>query len=405
MVHWLAKAFGRAVVRRLAYLVVAACMLAMCGRAHASTCPSGSACDEGQAHAAADSWAGAGAKCQALVGPNYQLKNKQVTRFVNSSTAGYFRQTQECWANGNLQTTVNSDAEYYSGLCSGRPTEYGWAPNGAGFVCSEGCTYEFSLDAGSSTGSSYLPSGDTCSAGDFPPPKVDSDGDGVPDDEDAFPNDPNESKDSDGDGIGDNADIAPDDPTNGEDDGEGNESDNQASGGGDCNAPPSCSGDAIACNTNWQIWRLRCSSATVTGDPTQCGASYTCNGDSVQCAQVALLRVSACKGLNDGVPGDGEGDGQPDWTKGQEPARPDDDGDPDEHDVKRFGVGISPDMLDREEIFGGGACPAFPSFTIMGHPVDVSDVPYWCNLVAIMRAVVLIMAAYFSLQILMGRVV
>lgn len=37
----------------------------------------------------------------------------------------------------------------------------------------------------------------------------DGDRDGVPDDEDDFPNDPDESKDTDGDGVGDNADIAP----------------------------------------------------------------------------------------------------------------------------------------------------------------------------------------------------
>ena len=37
----------------------------------------------------------------------------------------------------------------------------------------------------------------------------DSDGDGVPDKDDEFPDDPDESKDSDGDGVGDNADIAP----------------------------------------------------------------------------------------------------------------------------------------------------------------------------------------------------
>ena len=37
----------------------------------------------------------------------------------------------------------------------------------------------------------------------------DSDGDGVPDIDDLFPNDPAESKDADGDGIGDNADFAP----------------------------------------------------------------------------------------------------------------------------------------------------------------------------------------------------
>jgi hypothetical protein len=43
----------------------------------------------------------------------------------------------------------------------------------------------------------------------IPAPVVDSDGDGVPDNTDAFPDDPNESADSDGDGIGDNADGCP----------------------------------------------------------------------------------------------------------------------------------------------------------------------------------------------------
>ena len=37
----------------------------------------------------------------------------------------------------------------------------------------------------------------------------DGDGDGVPDEKDAFPNDPDESVDTDGDGVGDNSDIAP----------------------------------------------------------------------------------------------------------------------------------------------------------------------------------------------------
>lgn len=41
---------------------------------------------------------------------------------------------------------------------------------------------------------------------------VDTDGDGVPDKEDAFPKDPAETKDTDGDGVGDNADEAPSDP-------------------------------------------------------------------------------------------------------------------------------------------------------------------------------------------------
>ena len=43
-------------------------------------------------------------------------------------------------------------------------------------------------------------------------PNPDNDGDGVPDNEDDFPNDPTETNDTDGDGVGDNADVFPNDP-------------------------------------------------------------------------------------------------------------------------------------------------------------------------------------------------
>ncbi len=47
---------------------------------------------------------------------------------------------------------------------------------------------------------------------------VDTDGDGVADEDDAFPNDPTETTDTDGDGVGDNADAYPNDPTKWEED-------------------------------------------------------------------------------------------------------------------------------------------------------------------------------------------
>lgn len=47
---------------------------------------------------------------------------------------------------------------------------------------------------------------------DSPTPRPDSDGDGVPDVEDDYPNDPDRQRDSDGDGVADSRDEYPDDP-------------------------------------------------------------------------------------------------------------------------------------------------------------------------------------------------
>lgn len=210
------------------------------------------------------------------------------------------------WVAGNCGTfSFPSTAK-----CSSRPDEYGWQWGGAyqNGACHEGCSYLPTIDLG--TGSYYFsPSGATCTAADHPEPIADRDGDGVPDDEDAFPDDPTESQDTDGDGIGDNSDTAPDDPTNGEDDGEGNESDNTADGGGSCEAPPSCKGDGIACNTNFQVWKTRCAiegqGGKVSGSPGDCNAGYTCENNAVGCAQLAVQRAQLCSGTGDGEPGPG----------------------------------------------------------------------------------------------------
>ena len=67
-------------------------------------------------------------------------------------------------------------------------------------------------------------------AADTTPP--DADGDGVADDDDAFPDDPNESADSDGDGVGDNGDNCPETENAGQED-------SDANGAGDaCDAMP-----------------------------------------------------------------------------------------------------------------------------------------------------------------------
>lgn len=355
--------------------------------------------------------------------PRDFIASSTTDQWTTLSPPGYSAQFQ-CTVNGVLSQckTVTYEARSATGSgtasqnrswpiaasCSTRPEQDEWLPPEGTpntDVCSDGCTYTQVLDESASHGFFYAPSGGVCTVNQQP--VIDTDGDGVPNELDAFPNDPNESADTDGDGIGDNADFSPDDPTDGKDtpgeeDGD-DEGDNEASGGGTCDAPPSCSGDGIQCAQLFQQWKMVCKGATVTGSPEVCNASYTCTGDSAQCAQIALARKSACAtGNPSGGSGDANGNGQPDWTEGSEPARDDPGAD---DDVNDLGIGLSTDMLDTENIFGMGSCQDF-SITVMGTVVSTADLDgLWCSRIApIMRAVILIMAAFFAIRLLLGGV-
>ncbi|MGE8288533.1 MAG: hypothetical protein ACN6RG_11260, partial [Stenotrophomonas sp.] len=282
--------------------------------AHASTaCPAdGGRCDEGMA------WADCNANAQAFWSslPASSQGNFSGPGCVKIPSGAFGYHHFECRLNrvsgSYSQCTYELRSYYLVGeTCASRKEQTGWL-SGPLYVCYQGCTYVAYEDPSvgkywSTFDSATNAVAGLCTTSDKPEPKKDTDGDGVPDEEDAFPNDPNESKDSDGDGIGDNADIAPDDPTNGEDSGEGDEKDNKASGGGDCKAPPSCSGDGIQCNQLYQLWRARCAvegqGGSIVGTPGDCSGSYICQGDSIACAQLAVQRQQLCG------TGGGDGDG------------------------------------------------------------------------------------------------
>ena len=273
--------------------------------------------------------------------------------------------------------------------CSDRPTMWGWNTHGDGAACVNGCEYITALDPNHEPPFGIAPSGSQCQATDDNAPvdaQADSDGDGEPDVTDDFPDDPNETDDTDGDGVGDNADTQPEDPNNGQDGtgpndddgdpqtGPGNESDNVAAGGGTCAAPPTCSGDGIQCAQLYQMWKLNCKSAVVTGDPTVCQASYTCTGDSAQCAQVGLLRVAACKDPIGGdepgdAPGDANGNGIPDELEGAVAEVPGED------PVLGESSGAGWGAVDTDGWLGGGSCPGLPPVTIGGHSYNLDELP------------------------------
>lgn len=259
------------------------------------------------------------------------------------------------------------------------------APGGADAVCSNGCRYTCSaavsvvltIDGVQQTfcNAPWTTSiGQTCSASDpapLPEP-VDTDGDGASDPNDASPNNPgsgaNQGQDE---SRACGAEGQPECSPDGSNSGSGNG--NTSGGGGSCQSPPVSSGDAILAQIAFQTWATRCA-----------------------------IEGNANAGTGTGTdPGSGGQQGQPDWTKGDGPAVPTDDTDY-VSDQTRFGLGVSPDLLDEENIFGNSACAHF-SITVWSQTVSTADFDGWCNLVTILRGLILIFGAYSALQILMGR--
>lgn len=207
-------------------------------------------------------------------------------------------------------------------------------------------------------------------------------------------------KDSDGDGKADEDD---DDPNN-------DPEKESASGGDSCDAPPSCSGGAIACLQVKIQWRIDCNtrkSAKLSGGT--CSATPVCTGkgcDAMEYAQLMQQWKSACalerlanKGSNEeGADGtDANKNGVADALEGR--LSTDSSETP---SVTKFGARFSTSVIKEDNIFGGGSCPEPPSFQLMGQAISGGDFPYWCQAMAILRALILIFGAYTALKILMG---
>jgi len=103
---------------------------------------------------------------------------------------------------------------------------------------------------------------------------LDSDGDGVPDSLDAFPNDPTETTDSDGDGVGDNSDAFPDDPNESVDtdaDGVGDNADNCVDTANEDQTDSDANGEGDACDAMPEAY----SAIGFFGEEGANGVSYT----------------------------------------------------------------------------------------------------------------------------------
>lgn len=211
-------------------------------------------------------------------------------------------------------------------------------------------------------------------------------------------------RDSDGDGVPDNEDDNPD-----------NDDPNESfSGGDDCNSPPACNGSPIACGQARIQWRIECNTrrnVTITGGA--CTSMPICAGkecNAMEYSQLLQQWKAACAldKLANRSPGEGgSGDnsdligylssggtvntdamgnggievGDP-WGDGT--GSPGDDFQPD-----GSGFGYS------------SSCPTFPVVNVMGTSLDFNNGPL-CDWLALGGQLVLILAALASLRIVAG---
>lgn len=173
-----------------------------------------------------------------------------------------------------------------------------------------------------------------------------------------------------------------------------------ASGGGDCDTPPITTGDPVIGMVATQAWHTRCAveagnAAKVTGDVANCAQPFTVEGTHANAVQLRAMRAQLCKG-------DANGDGQPDWTK-PDGTEAGDGGEDDQPGVLQRMVNT--DMLDKGGFFGGsGTCPQLGTLELGPFgSFSLDSQPWFCDLVALMRGVVLLMGAFISLRILTGE--
>lgn len=207
-------------------------------------------------------------------------------------------------------------------------------------------------------------------------------------------------RDSNGDGVPDS------------EEGEDDPDKDSASGGENCNAPPSCNGNPIMCLQLRTQWRIDCNTRrdrNVTGG--SCGAMPVCVGqdcDAQEHAQLIQQWKAACaldklaNKTGDGGSDDGQ---QPEWTKvggmNQDPGAGATSGDAPKLNV----IKLSTDSLDQSG-FGSGSCIGFAGGggggeISSGFMATLASPPaMWCNYIAMVKAIFILVGACASVFIL-----
>lgn len=174
--HWLARVFASAIIRRVAVLVVAAIAgWLLSGNAHAASCASyDDQCTEGAARQGATSWSGAQAACIARVGPTGTVGPNVPRKNVEGAGRGYFTVSAVCYFNSSTRdvspTAPDQSRWYYAKGCDAEPSYTGQGPwssfsGGArtgSYGCRNGCDGRWFQNADNTYTWQGMPGGETC---------------------------------------------------------------------------------------------------------------------------------------------------------------------------------------------------------------------------------------------------
>lgn len=422
----IARIFANAVARRFAYLIVAAAFAFLAslfsGDAYAATCGMPSQTEartaagmeltytyQGQAVAACKGLAayhsvqsgGVVGKWQpsgSCTVSGFQVSNPATTTGERWNVSAGCTSMTPVAPSGNSSNigwtwslpgcppgqTVNPDGT--CGSCESKPPlmNVTGAP-GSAEVCDAQCKFECSgitvdltVDGNrrSYCGSnSWAPTGGQCSttgpAGIGAPEAAasDADGDGTSDGNDSSPNNPGQG------GAGESGEGADEDGDCGGEGqpecgapGAGSGNGNTSGGGGNCDTPPSSTGDPILAQIAFQTWATRCA---ISGT------------------------------ANSGQTGDGEGDG---WDGDPTPFPDAGEGeDPDPSDYNRTVSFDLPSVIDDGGLLSPQSCPSFGNFETSWGTVAFDSNGWFCQAVAVARVCLLLLGAFISIGILMGR--
>lgn len=201
-------------------------------------------------------------------------------------------------------------------------------------------------------------------------------------------------KDSDGDGKADEDD---DDPSNDPDK-------ESASGGDTCNAPPSCSGSAIACMQVKIQWRIDCNTRrnkNVAGGG--CAAMPVCTGDNcdaVEYSQLLMQWRTACaleKMAGEG--GSSGGDADLAAIKNALTGSNQGDAGPVGNPADAWAEGSGEEFNPDTSGYGwGGSCPSIPPVSVFGQTINF-DIGPMCEWVALGGHILIALTAFLCLRI------